>query len=311
MNAARKAWFDVVLAGALLAGVTVAAPPESPGAAYRRGDYAQTVKLLKPQAQAGRMDAQIMLGQMYLKGEGVAADPVQAVAWTRRAAEEGSAIAAFDMGVFSSSGIGGPHDTRTAALWYRKAAHQLYPDAAFNLAVLYHRGDGVDQSDAMALDWIDAGMTYLPASAGQGLKPRFEALRGSILASMSPDQIGAARRLVSPDGPVTPVRMRNKEILQNRAVKEYPLGLRQLARGGNVVVLLLVHADGTVGDTLIETSSGYPQIDAVTRRLLADAEIEPLRIDGQATESWQIVGWAWRATEEPWYSFSRMNVMPR
>jgi TPR repeat protein len=71
------------------------------------------------------------------------------------------------LGVFSSAGIGGPQDSRTAAVWYRKAAHQHYPDAAFNLAALYHGGQGVDRSDAMALNWINAAIKYLPASASQ------------------------------------------------------------------------------------------------------------------------------------------------
>lgn len=138
------------------------ASSESPGQAYRRGDFAHTIKLLKPQAESGVIEAQIMLGQMYLKGEGVAADPKRAVAWIRKAAEEGSAVAEFELGVFCSTGIGGPPDNQTAAAWYRRAAHQHYPDAAYNLADFYHAGKGVDRSDPMALNWIDAGIRYLP-----------------------------------------------------------------------------------------------------------------------------------------------------
>src|ERR1700722_6368229 len=150
MDLARKALCSGLLAGVLTANLTWAAPRESPGDAYRRGDFARAIELLKPQAEAGGIDAQIMLGQMYLKGEGVKADAAKAIAWMRRAADEGSSIAAFDLGVFASSGIGGPQDNQAAAAWYRKAAHQRYPDAAYNLAVLYNGGQGVARRDPMA-----------------------------------------------------------------------------------------------------------------------------------------------------------------
>jgi TonB family protein len=79
------------------------------------------------------------------------------------------------------------------------------------------------------------------------------------------------------------------------------MSLRQLARprGGNVVVEILVRADGTPGETIIETSSGYKEIDELTQHLLASADIEPLRVGGQATESWQLLKWRWRANEDP------------
>jgi TonB family protein len=287
------------------------APPESPGTAYRRGDYATAVKLLKPQAAAGRVDAQIMLGQMYLRGEGVEADATQAIAWIRKAADAGSPLAAYDLGVFSSNGVGGPVDGQAAAIWFRKAAHQWYPDAAYNLSVLYHDGVGVERSDALALNWINAGLAFLPASAGPSLRARFKALRDKIEAGMAEREVSGAPRLVSPDGPLFPLTIHNKDAFLKKAVKEYPLGLRQLGRGGLVVALVLVHADGTVGDAIIETSSGYAQIDEVTRRLLKTAEAEPRRIDGEPTESWQILRWQWSATEVPWDSFGRANALPR
>ena len=116
---------------------------------------------------------------------------------------------------------------------------------------------------------------------------------------------------VSPDGPVTVVSLRNWDALRKDAVKEYPLGLAHLGRGGNVIVLILVHADGTVGNSLIETSSGYPPLDSATLRILGKAEIEPRSIDGQPVESWQILELTWRADDGPWDSPARLNVLPR
>ncbi len=305
MSSVRIRWLAVSV---LLAGGALAAPPASLRAAYRRGDYATTIKLLQPQADAGRVDALIRLGQMYLKGEGVAADPVLAVRWIRKAADQGSPLAAFELGVFSATGVGGPADLAAAAAWYRKAAHQGYADAAFNLAVLYRGGRGVERSDALALNWSDAAIAYQPATAPEEMKTRFTALRDSILLDMSPDERIEAPRLVSADGPLLLAQPSNPTELLRKGSREYPRGLRALARGGTVVALVLVRADGTVGDSRVETTSGYAALDAATLRLLGSAKVEPRHVDGRAIDSWRLAKWTWTASEEP-QTFSRMNAM--
>jgi len=297
-----------ILAMALAAGAALAAAPESPGAAYRRGDFAEAIRLVTPQAKKGQMDAQMMLGQMYLKGEGVPPDAVKGVEWIRMAADQGSDLAASQMGLFAANGTGGPPNTAAAAAWYRKAAHQGYADAAYNLAVLYHGGRGVERSDALALNWSNAAIACQPATAPAEMTARFATLRDSILAGMSPDERIAAPRLVSADGPLLFARPSNEAELFNKGSKEYPLGLRQLARGGTVVALLLVRADGTVTDSRIETSTGHAALDAATLRLLGSAKVEPRRIDGRSIDSWQLVKWTWRSFEQA-PTYSSMNAM--
>ena len=141
----------------------------------------------------------------------------------------------------------------------------------------------------MALNWIDAGIRYLPASAAESLKSRFAALRGAILADMSAEQISAASRLVSPDGPVAPAKIHDQDALLKQAIKDYPRFLRKPGRRSTVVLVLQVHPDGSVGDMMIETSSGHREIDAATEHVLASAKIEPQRVDGEPVESWQLV----------------------
>jgi TonB family protein len=321
MHLARNALLCGLLAGTLItrttsAGTQMGGPPisqpatvefarlipdstsvrttDTPGAAYRRGDFAKTIKLLKPLADAGGIDAQVMLGQMYLKGEGVKPDPAQALKWIHRAADQGSPIAAFDLGVFMSIGLAGTPDNRIAAEWYRRAAHHRYPDAAYNLAVLYHVGQGIDRSDPMALNWIDAGMRYLPSSAGEELRSRFTALRGAIVAGMPDEQVSTASRLLSPDGPVPIAAFRDKDSLLQRAVKE-SVSVRHSGRDGAVALLLLVRPDGTVGDIKTETSSGHPEFDTAIQHIFASATIEPQRIDGEPVESWQLAEFNWKA----------------
>lgn len=282
----------------------------SPGEAFRQGDFEKSIKLLKPQAEAGIVSAQIMLGQMYLKGQGVKADPEKGISWIRKAADQGSPVAAYDLGLMELDGVTGTRDLRQAAQWFRKSAHQRYAGAAYNLAVLYHAGTGLEKNDVLALSWIEAATDYLPALTSPDMRARFDEQRVKILQGMSPEQVQTAAHLVSADGPMIPITIKNGEALSKLATKSYPKNLRSLAREGTVVVLVLVHADGSVGDTVVENSSGYPEIDSVTVNLLKSAEIEPRRIQGVPIESWQLMKSTWHANAEPWNSFHNLNKMP-
>ena len=50
-------------------------------AAYQRGDYATAIRELRPLAEQGHANAQIILGLMYDKGQGVLQDYAQAHMW--------------------------------------------------------------------------------------------------------------------------------------------------------------------------------------------------------------------------------------
>ena len=79
-----KQRISAFLAGGVLAlalfGSAMAGPLEDGEAAYRIGDYATAMRLLRPLAQQGNADAQITLGKMYNFGFGVPKDYAQAVA---------------------------------------------------------------------------------------------------------------------------------------------------------------------------------------------------------------------------------------
>ena len=60
-------------------------------AAYKRGDYATTLQIIRPLAAQGLADAQYNLGGMYVKGEGVPQDYAEAARWFRCAADQGIA----------------------------------------------------------------------------------------------------------------------------------------------------------------------------------------------------------------------------
>ncbi|WP_223934170.1 tetratricopeptide repeat protein, partial [Aeromonas caviae] len=68
------------------------------------------------------------------------------------AAEQGFAAAQFHLGVMYTKGQGVAQDNSQAMAWYRKAAEQGQVFAQFNLGMMYFNGQGVakDYSQAVA-----------------------------------------------------------------------------------------------------------------------------------------------------------------
>jgi len=56
-------------------------------------DYARAAELWRQAAEQGHVEAQLNLGLMYGKGQGLAQDDVQAYAWLTAAATQGNEIA--------------------------------------------------------------------------------------------------------------------------------------------------------------------------------------------------------------------------
>ena len=62
--------------------------------AYKRGNFAEALRLWRPLADGGNADAQLGLGRLYDNGVGgVPLDHVQAATWYRKAAEQGNVLA--------------------------------------------------------------------------------------------------------------------------------------------------------------------------------------------------------------------------
>lgn len=62
-------------------------------AAYNRGDYAIALRECQPLAEEGNHKAQMLLGRMYLEGQGVPRDAMQAEIWFSLAAASGDPTA--------------------------------------------------------------------------------------------------------------------------------------------------------------------------------------------------------------------------
>lgn len=84
---------------------------------YNIGKYAETLRIIRPMAQAGQPAAQVLLGKCYENGLGVPRDGAQAVAWFRKAADQGYAEGELQMGYSYEAGFGVPQNMQEAVSW--------------------------------------------------------------------------------------------------------------------------------------------------------------------------------------------------
>ena len=151
---------STVATGTLLAqdvdsGITAYESFISGAKAYQSGDYATALKKWKPLAEQGYATAQVSLGFMYDKGQGMPQDHAEAVKWYRKAAEQGDAIGQFSLGSMYYEGNGVAQDYAEAVKWYRKAAEQGLAAAQNSLGAMYYEGTGIIQDTMAAHMWFN------------------------------------------------------------------------------------------------------------------------------------------------------------
>jgi hypothetical protein len=202
------------------------------GVMYQDGDgvpkdAAQAAQWIRKAAEQDNATAEFALGVMYLQAMGVPKDEAAAVRWLEKAAtrvppaqftlarfheekgnyaealkwyrllaSRGDADSQNDVGHFYETGRGVPQNYTEAANWYRFAADQGNASAQNNLGTLYAKGRGVPRDDVAAYMWF-------ALSAAQNNPPAAEN-RAAAAASMTPDQIAEAEKLVRAWKPKSP-----------------------------------------------------------------------------------------------------------
>jgi TPR repeat protein len=154
--------FAVFALGAtfLLLPAAAARPQSAEQAAARK----KIVTDLKETGFAGDVMAQVRLGVIYLTGDGVPKDDVEAVKWLRMAANQDNPVAERYLAEMYFKGRGVPADNEEAAKWLRMAAEQGDAQSQYNLAVLYSQGQGVPRNLKESLNWMTkAAEQNLPA----------------------------------------------------------------------------------------------------------------------------------------------------
>ena len=93
---------------------------ETGAKAYKTGDYANAFKEWIVLAEQGDVTAQLLIGLMFEKGQGVAKDDEQAFNWLHKAAKQGDAKAQLRIGTTYM----GRSDIKKARYWLGRSARQ-------------------------------------------------------------------------------------------------------------------------------------------------------------------------------------------
>jgi len=127
-----------VFATLLCAGFSLGANLDDAKRAYHQRDYATAVKEFTGLAEQGNWEAQLILGKMYMLGQGVPKDSDLAIKWFKASAAQGNADAQFFLGSIYLL----PHkDIAEGVKWLRLSAEQGNQDAQWLLAKAYLQGD--------------------------------------------------------------------------------------------------------------------------------------------------------------------------
>ena len=121
MNRTFKTTVAALTLAVSVAGSIAAGPFEDAATAYKKGNYATALELIRPLAEEGNVAAQFNLGIMYQLSHGVPQDNEAAVSWYRKAAEQGLAEAQYNLGVMYANGEGVPQDYAAAQMWFNLA----------------------------------------------------------------------------------------------------------------------------------------------------------------------------------------------
>jgi uncharacterized protein len=150
---------------AALTSPAAAGPVEDGAAAYKRGDYTESLRIWRPAAESGNARAQHDLCTLYYLGQGVPQDFAAAAHWCRKAADQGDAGAQLSLGLMYAMGQGVPQNKATGAAWVRKSADQGNAEAQDFLGFMYQNGSGVAQDYATAAAWFRKAASQGDATA--------------------------------------------------------------------------------------------------------------------------------------------------
>ena len=129
-----------------------------------RKDYAAACKAFQQAQALGSVNANAMLGNLYLNGfinsniaasdENVAPNDAIALDLFSKAAEQGDADGQIGLGILYSEGRAVAQDDSLAIQWFALAAKQDNADAQRRLGLMYQAGRGVEADPVTAAAWF-------------------------------------------------------------------------------------------------------------------------------------------------------------
>lgn len=122
-------------------------------------------KWCKLSAEQGDAEAQFTLAGMYVVGNGVEEDAVEAFKWYRLSAEQGNDKAYCALGKIYFYGYGIKQNYKEALMWFKLAADKGNVKAQCSLGVIYFNGYGVEKDYVEAFKWFELAADQKDAEA--------------------------------------------------------------------------------------------------------------------------------------------------
>lgn len=120
------------------------------------GDIAAATTCFGKSAKLGNVNAQYMLGRIYLESDSEHENVEKALQWLGKAADNGNALAQYAMGKLYLTGNHLEKDAVKAVELFTKSAEQGNQYAQYALGKLYLLGHDVRQDKETALHWLSA-----------------------------------------------------------------------------------------------------------------------------------------------------------
>jgi TPR repeat protein len=137
-------------------------------------------------AEQGNAEAQLIVGKMYMIGQGVPVDADQAMKWYRAAADQGNADAQFFLG---SMYLLPQKNIEEGLKWLKLSAQQGMQDAQFLLGMAYLKGENFTHDLVQAYMWLQ-----LAAEHGGDF---YQSQLNEAAKQMTPDQIAKGKALAA------------------------------------------------------------------------------------------------------------------
>jgi hypothetical protein len=118
------------------------------------GDWSTAAPVCERAAGAGDPDAQLSLGMMYQRGNGVPGSLADAFKWFQKASDGGSIRATNYLAWAYANGDGVKRDGAAAIKLFHKSATSGNAQGEYGLGMMYANGTGAMRSDSLAVVWF-------------------------------------------------------------------------------------------------------------------------------------------------------------
>jgi len=139
------------------------------------GNWTTAAPVCERAAAAGDPDAELSLGMMYQRGNGVSGSTSDAVKWFRKAADQGSIRATNYLAWAYANGDGVKRDGAAAIKLFQKSADAGNAQGQYGLGMMYANGSGAMRSDSLAVIWFRRAAPQEPLARAEltrrGLTP--------------------------------------------------------------------------------------------------------------------------------------------